>query len=340
MNINFIQLHKKLFDSLPGKFKKHFCLVERKEWANQTAISLEGIDKFFNETECPWDTIILTIEIWHYPEIEKIIAEHPRLQDKNVFVVTVGYKNYKFGNKCWLLNWPWASFVQMKVNSKINSTARPSDLTYGFGCLNNVPRAHRLLLGYYLYCNNLLDKVIFTQNFSNSEVLPFMFDSLPNFENYKKLLPLSTIPTNNDFKLDMWGITHPAFTQTYCNIVTTSETERIPFERNQNVELMDEKTFKPFLSMQIPLILSGKGHLEYLKNIGFEIMDDLTPAGYDQMRTLEKINVIVDIVKKGRDYIEDFYFSHLREIQHNYELAISGTLEDKFVADIQQLINS
>jgi hypothetical protein len=339
MKINFVKIHQKLFDSLPGKSKKHFFLVEREEWANQTAISLEGIDKFFNETECPWDTIILTIEIWHYPDVEKIIAEHPQLQNKNVFVITLGYKNYQFGSKCWKLSFPWGNTEQFKIYKSFDNGYREHGLQYGFSSLNGRPAVHRILLGYFLHQQNLLDNLIFTQNI-HDQIDAEIFNTLPEFDDYKKLLPISTVEHKDSLKWDMFGeFNHPAYNQAYCNIVTETETEIVPYQQNQNIEIVTEKSGKPFFTKQIPLFLAGQGHLSYLKYLGFEIMDDLTPAGYDQMRTLEKIAAIVDIVARGRDYIEDFYFSHLKEIQHNYELATSGTLEDKIVADIQQLIN-
>ena len=66
-------VHQKLFNSLPGNTKKHFFLVERPEYVvEEKGIWLGGIEEFFNKTECPWETIILSIEIWYYPDVEKI----------------------------------------------------------------------------------------------------------------------------------------------------------------------------------------------------------------------------------------------------------------------------
>lgn len=336
MKINFTQLHQKLFDSLPGCTKKHFFLVERKEYSNNNAILLHGIEKFFNETECPWDTVILTREIWHYPDIEKIIASHPALQNKNVFLVTLGYKQYQFGQSCWKINWPWPSIQHFRYYRTLKSYPKPKNLPFGFGSLNGRTAVHRIILGHELYCKGLLDKVMFTQS-TTGPLDAEIFNTLPKFEEYKKLLPISVdnVGYINDHFFD-----HRVYKESYCNIVTETETEIVPYEQNQNIEILTEKSSKPWFAMQIPLIIGGRGHMAYLKYLGFEIMEDLTPPDYDQMRTLDKISAIVDIVARGRDYIEDFYFSHLREIQHNYELATSGTVEDKIIADIQQLINS
>lgn len=335
MKTNFAQLHQKLFNSLPGKSKKHFFLVERQEYTNHNTIWLKGIKEFFDSVDLYEDTIILTIEIWCYPDVEKIIASHPKLKNKYVFLVTLGYTQYQFGSNCWKINWPWPSIKQFRNFQKGQFQIKSKNLPIGFGCLNGRTGVHRIILGHELYRHKLLDQVLFTQSL-NGPLDAEIFNTLPKFKEYKKLLPISTDNSKyfNDHFFD-----HSVYYETYCNIVTETETEIVPYEKNQNVEIFTEKSSKPWIAKQVPLILGGQGHLAYVKSLGFETMDDLTPAGYDQMRTLEKITAIVDIVARGRDYIEDYYFGHLREIQHNYELATSGTLEDKIVADIQQLIN-
>jgi hypothetical protein len=219
---------------------------------------------------------------------------------------------------------------------------------------------HRILLGYYLNQKNLLDDMIFTQH-ALGDINANIYDTLPNFEDYKNLIPIfkqdqkcnvtdsayagvNLTPGKYVNLSDRYragknmDFGHVMYSETYCNIVSESETEFVPYSLNRNIEIATEKTAKPFISKQVPLFLAGQGHLAYLKHLGFETMEDLMPPGYDQMRTLEKISAIVDVVAKGRDYIENFYFDHVREIQHNYDLAVSDTLEDKMVNDIRQLV--
>jgi hypothetical protein len=67
-------------------------------------------------------------------------------------------------------------------------------------------------------------------------------------------------------------------------------------------------------------------------------MEDLYLPGYDQMPVLKKIQNIVYIVSKGREFIEDFYFSHLKEIQHNYELINSKTVDGVILQNIKDTL--
>ena len=133
-------------------------------------------------------------------------------------------------------------------------------------------------------------------------------------------------------------IDHPAYIDAYCNIVTESECEEWPYCRNINLPIITEKTNKPFITKQIPLFLAARGHLKYLKGLGFEVMEDLLPSGYDEMPALQKINSIVNLVSKGKEFIQDYYFSHLKEIQHNYELVNSDKVEQVILQRIKDFL--
>ena len=100
----------------------------------------------------------------------------------------------------------------------------------------------------------------------------------------------------------------------------------------------DGYTIKPFMAGQVPIMFAARGHTAYLKGLGFEMMEDLLPMGYDQMPVLQKIENIITIVTKGKDFIEDFYFNHLREIKHNYELINSTKVDDLVLQNIKDIL--
>jgi hypothetical protein len=154
------------------------------------------------------------------------------------------------------------------------------------------------------------------------------------------LLPIkhhSEITTNN-FK-DDHSIDHEAYQNAYCNIVTESETEEYPYFQNINLPVITEKSYKPFLSRQIPLMLAPQGHIKYLQGLGFDLMTDLLPNDFDDFPVLQKIDAIVGIVNKGKEFIKDFYFSHLSELQHNYELVNSDKVENIITQRINNILN-
>ena len=310
----------------------------------------EDILKTLDQITDTVDTVLLTNgDVWRYFDVRDEIFNHPNLQDKNVFLQTLGYTNTKFDAKCWEISYPLYYLRMEKAMDPF--VAKPSNLKHGFSCLNNNNNMHRTLLGYWLYKNNLLDDIIFSQNIvdgghaiarvsQDAEIL-----NLKNFEEYKNLLPIRAqmeiIPVGQEIREahNLFGTpTHPAYTKAYCNIVTESECEEYPYNRNINLPVITEKSYKPFMAGQIPIMFAARGHIAYLKGLGFEMMEDLLPMGYDQMPVLQKIENIIIMVAKDKDLIKDFYFNHLREIKHNYELFNSTKVEELVIKRIKDIL--
>ena len=290
------------------------------------------------------DTVIITDEKWKYPDditgvnyYEETLLAHPSMQNKDIIIVTHRYTNRQVGHRCWLVSYP-AFFLIGRFYSPNTWAFKPRDLVNGFSSLNYRPAVHRVLLGYRLYEQGLLDDVIFSLSDQGSFDAR-IFTQLPEFNKFRQLLPIQCYDSaTNDHTVN-----HPAYSHAYCNIVTETETDMvIDIEPGTNLvehEIITEKSYKPFLSGQVPLFLASQGHMAYLTSLGFEVMSNLVPAGYDQMPTRDKVAAIVDVVAQGREYIRDFYFNHLREIEHNYRLATSGAVEQRLLRDIQQLIS-
>jgi hypothetical protein len=272
------------------------------------------------------DTVIITDEKWKLPDkngfnaFEEALLTHANLVNKTVIVLTHGYNYTSVGSKVIIASYPLA-FLMGNYYNKQTPAIKPKNLLFGFSCLNRRAAPHRILLGYELYQKNLLNELIFTQGTEDIDIWTNKFSDMPDFDNFKNLLPInSTCIFPLDFTID-----HPAYTDAYCNIVTETEVDS---------GIITEKSYKPFLSKQVPIFLAGRGHLGYLKSLGFEVFENLLPLNYDQMNTNQKIKAIVDIVGQGREFIEDFYFNNLSEIEHNYKLYTSGCVEQLLIQQI------
>ena len=325
-----------LLDILPGDNKKVIQISSQLP---------KDILKMLDQITGTADTVILyNGDVWRYFDAEKEIFNHPNLQDTNVFLQTLEYTNTKFNNRCWKISFPLFYWQVKKSTDRF--VAKPNSLKYGFSCLNNTNNIHRTLLGYNLHKNNLLDDIIFSQNIvgeayaldriaQDAECL-----NLVNFEKYRKLLPIrynEPADLNLNFVNDH-SINHDAYTKAYCNIVTETECEEYPYDRNIDLPIITEKSYKPFRAGQIPIMLAARGHIAYLKNLGFEMMEDLLPMDYDQMNVLQKIDTIVAIVSRGNEFIENFYFDHLQEIEHNYQLINSDKVENLILQNIKNIL--
>ena len=331
---------------------------------NKFVLDVSSDNDFVNKFNdlMPYDTVVLyTVDVWRSYLYDSVVRDHPQLQGKNVFVLTLGYENRRIGDQCWLLSFPiWYMRRELPKDEKF--VPRLRDLEYGYGSLNNRPSHHRLLLGHAMHESGLLDRVIFTQNntqqMSHTPIKEYpageidvglicdspqwdMVWNTPRFDQYQRLLPIrwKDKPITNTHHVH-----HDAELLTYANILTEAMIDDVNWsEESQSLitiplPIMSEKSWRPFAAGQIPIFLAAIGHLPYLQSLGFETMDDLYPAGFDSMTMLEKINAIVNIVKQGRDFIEDFYYAHLHEIQHNHELVCSDQVDQLIVNNIKNFI--
>lgn len=313
-------------------------------------------DTLYNKQIKSDSVLLLNGDIWRYYSAEQDIFNHPTLANKTVFLQSLGYTNIKYNDMHYHISLPIWYWQREIVNKKFIPLS--SNLDYGFSCLNNVTNLSRFILGHNLYLNNLLETIIFSQNLVQDQTgrleqdlddLYSGFD-LPKFHEYKKLLPIKLEEEKHTNHMDIGIDNHPenwfyipwklsAHSNAYCFIVTETECEEYPYERNENLPIVTEKSFKPFQTRQLPIVLGARGHYAYLKSLGFEMMEDILPAGYDDMPTLQKIDAIVATVAKGREFVRDFYFDHLGEIEHNYELVNSTRVEDLIVQKIKATIN-
>jgi len=335
-----------LLNILPGKNKR--LLNTSVVPPNMIMKSLDAIDNNF-------DTLLMTnVDPWLFHKDEQIILSHKALRGKKVFIQTQEYKHKYLGNNCYRIAYPiW--YANRILPDERQFVPKIRNLPYGFGCLNNRPALHRLLLGTELFKRNLLDKIVFTQNntqvlwwcenaiYAKGEIDPryhqdmALLESIPEFHEYKKLLPITW---NSEKILANHHIHHYAETHTYCNITTEAVTEMIPYEQNVSLPEVSEKSPKPFISDQIPLFLASRGHNNYFKSLGFELMEDLLPAGFDDFNTRNKITAIVDVIEKGRDFIENFYFEHIAEIKHNHDLVFSKEVDNLLLRNIDEFIKN
>jgi hypothetical protein len=320
---------------------EHVCSNKKTVTQSVGAWFPNQLEQFLDTFNQPCDTVLLLDELWRYPESIEMVLNHSNLKNKNVFVVSTGYQNKQLGPRTWMITWP--IYFLHNLNSVTDFTTKSVDLKIGFNCLNNGTQVHRILLGYQLYQHGLLDQVLFTQN-NQGSLDALILDTFPNMEEYTNLLPILLLDQHDSMSTNAFKkakdfapyVYHYSHHDSYCNIVTESETDGFPYQLP--LEIITEKSYKPFVAKQIPIMLAGRGHIAYLKSLGFEMMEDLLPLNYDYMWTDQKISAIVDVVAKGPEFIKDFYFDHTQEINHNHELWFSGKIKQTILQRIQNII--
>lgn len=279
------------------------------------------------------DTLILAIEIWADEDINQtvdVIKHHPKLKNCTKIIATLGYTHFDYEHNTFAFAWNHCYNESFQFNIqqdwKIKNTGhRPCIM-----CLNRRDAAHRIHLGYNLFKSNLLNSIAFSQR-ELTVPLSSDFDSITDLHEYTNLLPIKIDSAENDHT-----IKNSVYEKTYFNLVTETEIELIPSTRNMPVEIVTEKSYKPFFAGQVPILLAGPGHLAYLKHFGFDMFEDLFPSNFDQMLRVEKIDAIINLIRNGDEFFEDYYFNNLSRIKHNFDLAKSRRPWTQTLSEIKE----
>lgn len=131
---------------------------------------------------------------------------------------------------------------------------------------------------------------------TNESYKDLMFEFAP--EKYKPLLPLSI-----DGRIDSNDKAYKGFNKkishAFINFVHESGYERELNNDYYNVPFITEKSIKPFIWGQIPIFLTYYNTLDFLRNLGFDLFDDIINHSYDNERDPKKrITMVVDELEK------------------------------------------
>jgi hypothetical protein len=103
-------------------------------------------------------------------------------------------------------------------------------------------------------------------------------DGLNTFKNYRLLLTDNKeiyVKNNNDNVSNFKNKLSKYYENTFVEIISeTSFTERC--------YLLTEKTLNSIYGLNFPILLSGKGAVELLRNMGMDMFDDVIDHSYDQ----------------------------------------------------------
>jgi hypothetical protein len=115
--------------------------------------------------------------------------------------------------------------------------------------------------------------------------------------------------------------------QSYVSITTETY-----FFENQNAKNVNfsEKSLKAFYGFNIPLILGQPTSIRYLKDLGFDMFEDLfdlTPK-YTRKEIFEQFDNNVKIIKNmSKNDLHDYYVKNTNRISNNFEVLTSRMVE-------------
>jgi len=200
------------------------------------------------------------------------------------------------------------------------SSSDKEQIVKKFMCLNNALRLHRVVFGSRLYHRKNLIKETYL-SFPKTDSLGNKFDDLidiikpvltkvepnllPNSRNFgetiydmRDSLPLMLDP-NPATTLDLSNTPiNKFYDQSLFNIVTETQFyESIRF--GLPTLFLTEKIFKPMLYLQIPIILGGPGLVQEMRNMGFDMFDDIVDHSYDTINDHDqRMDMVLDQIEK------------------------------------------
>jgi hypothetical protein len=207
--------------------------------------------------------------------------------------------------------------------------------------LNGSIRSHRILFLLYLIENKLVDKLLcsfkfYTHNDSNTFNEEMYISFLEEFRrlnyinsneintliDYKQHLPI----TIDKFDLNDRKINVDTFSSV-VNVVTENTYDYTSCIDVRETNTFTEKTLIPFIIEQIPIFVSLPNHVQFLRDIGYDVFDDLIDHSYDREPDgIKRMKMIVSEIQRIIDIdFVSFYHNNRTRFLKNRELTIYNT---------------
>jgi GDP-L-fucose synthase len=207
-------------------------------------------------------------------------------------------------------------------------------LTYN----KNVTRIHRLKFMLWLVKNNLINDTLYSLLIKNNKSDYSIFTFLSNieytelkglwgyFDEFEKL-GLNTLDWDygkdhdNSIFSDVMNTTKSHYSKTVFNIVTETTC-------SDNSCSLTEKTFKPIANCHPFIVIGDRFVHNKLKELGFELYDDLIDYSFDMIYdSTKRFDAVLKEIKRihslGKDYILEWYRKNIDKIKRNQKVFFS-----------------
>lgn len=205
-------------------------------------------------------------------DTEKLFSES--LHNFLILASDVNYLLYPTNNICY---YPYHFISSRELACQDTDIISDNTIRkYKISCINGQGRYHRIenyiKLTKKLYFNQMLvrmhnnylgpDRLVFIGNTSDIDK-----NILDEFNLIKE-----NLPTNHHCTFEIYD---ESFCNSYINFITETTV-------SNTVTFISEKTFKAFRSGQLPIWLGSPNTVKYIRDLGFDVFDDIINHSYDQ----------------------------------------------------------
>jgi hypothetical protein len=147
------------------------------------------------------------------------------------------------------------------------------------------------------------------------------FELVP--QRYKHLMPMYI-----DGEVDLIAQHIPVddrFTSAFVNYVIETSYDREVSPTSWNLPFLSEKTMKPFAWGQVPIFLNVANTIPYIRELGFDLFDDIIDHNYDKepdphIRIVKSVDQLQKICSWTIEDCRDYKSKNLHRFAHNMQL--------------------
>jgi hypothetical protein len=307
------------------------------------------IEKYLNFSKENQKTFIFAIDSafeapsyrYNYKDNIDKICERFGIELKNILIFGLGA--HQFNDPVNFSNSRCSAFLP-NIEKNSSHDILP---TKKFISLARMPKEHRQLATV-----EILERDIFDQGYMSlgtSYLGPphgnMNFDLVP--EKYKKIMPLY-LDGEVDFIAQHVAVDE-RFTSAFVNYVQETSFDREISPTSWNLPIISEKTAKPFVWGQVPIILCVADNIKYIRSLGFDLFDDVIDHEYYDKETnpILRIKKTVDqlerICRWSIEDCRDFKQKNLHRFKYNRDLAVDfihGKSEKLGIQNLQKSLDS
>ena len=196
-----------------------------------------------------------------------------------------------------------------------------------FACLNKRVRLQRVWFYNYLFQANLLEKGLVSMNY---------FDDGPNMFEGKKMDESLWGVVNKDLPRLVYGKPNNELDDNYyinrfptqfcLDTFFTVVSEAHCGDSDQTM-FLSEKTFKVIACNHPFMITGNKDSMRMMRNLGYKTFDGLIDEGYDSLPTHERMQYIIESIKKVDNIQNKLDWFELTKdiVEHNYKTMMDKT---------------
>lgn len=264
-------------------------------------------------------------------ELEYIDWIEKTVPGREFIIVTSNY-NYHFNKHPKIVHHPYYFFTMLNNQNTVVpeiANARP----YKISCLNRNPWLHKSLnfakMSKQLWFNDVKASFgVWYEHLLPTAITAELLDLITNdeAEYIKSIYPMPLALDGDDLR-KFESNDCPTYQQCYVDYAPESRYE---------YTFISEKTWKPIFSGQFFFVLGPCGIIDYLRNIGVDVFDDLIDHSYDQEPDLEtKVELALASITQflGND-VDRLWLATYHRRKKNLDLMYSPDFQQFMSADL------